>query len=179
VVEALERCGFDDEGRHHMVHDIGQHLRARPSKSRAGRSPCAAVPERRARLLQHAHAYMAIAHTMPGCAHGRQSRGSPMACGLTPKAAAMMSPHDVPSTTPTGRWGILSVMALLIFSSVSSRESTACTEQAQQSDRRGALHAARTDQRPLAGSCPLLPHHAPTHRFLGPWLLLWLGLCCS
>lgn len=37
----------------------------------------------------------------------------------------MMSVYDVPSTTPTGRCGILSVMAP-IFSSVSSRLSYAC-----------------------------------------------------
>lgn len=56
---------------------------------------------------------------------------------LTPKAARMMTPYEVPSTTVTGRCGILSVMAL-IFSSVSSKESTTCFSKGRAGDGLGS-----------------------------------------
>lgn len=58
-----------------------------------------------------------------GAHAGEQNHHHPIHGFLTPKAARIMTVYDVPSTTVTGRCGILSVMAL-IFSSVSSSEST-------------------------------------------------------
>ena len=105
--------------------------------------------------------------------------GPCVACGLTPNAAAMMSPHDVPSTTPTGRWGILSVMASLIFSSVSSRESTTCIEQGQQVDCRKALCKTMVGG---GRGCTPHHHHPPSPRtspFLGPGACLGCGCAAA